>query len=340
MTMGTAAELILGVDGGQSSTRTLLATSSGEILGAARTGPANHIHEAGGLERQYESLKQGYLGAFAAAGLKPRRVACAFLGVTGSGHLPTVERAVAAEALLLRGDHVTAFAGALPELVGVVLIAGTGSIAYGRDEQGGEHRTGGWGYFAADEGSGYDLARQAFRAVYRAYDGRGPSTLLTELLLEQYDCADLAALRKELYAGTLGRDRLAEAAATVATAERRGDRVAEVILRRAAADLAELVVGIVDRLEFADSPIAVAPVGGVFEAGDAIRQPLLSSIRERHPKAYLREPRLSPAKGALVLALRELGRKVDQTVMNRLESDEFSWSDLRPRRAGNQASGA
>jgi N-acetylglucosamine kinase-like BadF-type ATPase len=315
-----AEDLVIGIDGGQSSTRTLLAELDGRILGSFRTGPANHIGEPGGLERQYRALHDGYLGAFAGAGLEPRELACAYLGLTGSGHLETAHRAIPARRLVLKGDVITAFAGALPELVGVVVIAGTGSIAYGRNSQGREHRTGGWGYFAGDEGSGYDIARHAFRAVFQAADGRSPATMLTDMLLAHYGCANLLELRRAVYSGDLTRDRLAGASEVVGRAAAFGDDAALRLLDEAAQSLALLVTAVLSELDLGGDDVPVAPVGGVFGAGELLLAPLFGYLRERHPGAFIRRPRLSPDRGAVVLALNELGVEIGEQVLTNLES--------------------
>ena len=298
--------LILGIDGGQSSTRTVLANADGEILGACRTGPSNHIHEVGGLERQYAALHDGMLGAFAAAGITPRRVAVACLGLTGSGHRPTVEAALAAQRITLLGDMDIAFAGAIPDLVGTAVIAGTGTIAHGRDAQGNVHRTGGWGYLAGDEGGGYDLGVRALRAVYRAVDGRGPQTALTSLLLEHYRARDERHLREVIYRPGTTRAHIAASAAGVAEAAAAGDSVAGGLLHESALALAELVNGVLDALD-TSAARAVVMLGGVAAAGPPLLDPFAQAVRTRHPAARLKAPRFDAVRGALILALRELG---------------------------------
>jgi N-acetylglucosamine kinase-like BadF-type ATPase len=298
--------LVLGIDGGQSSTRTVLANADGELLGACRTGPSNHIHEPGGLERQYAALHDGMLGAFAAAGIAPRRVDVACLGMTGSGHRPTVEAALDAERIVLLGDMDTGFAGAIPDGVGTVVIAGTGAIAQGRDAHGHVHRTGGWGYLAGDEGGGYDLGVRALRAVYRAFDGRGPGTRLTELLLEHYRAPDLRRLRASLYGPSTIRARIAASAEVVGRVAAAGDAVALALLRDAAAALADLVTGVLAALD-PSAARAVAMIGGVANAGPPLLEPFAEAIHARHPHAIMAAARFDPARGALILALRELG---------------------------------
>ncbi len=298
--------LVLGIDGGQSSTRTVLASEGGDVLGACRTGPSNHIHEPGGLERQYRALREGMLGAFAEAGLAPRRVEVACLGMTGSGHRPTVEAALDAKRIALLGDMDTGFAGAIPDLVGTVVIAGTGAVAQGRDAHGKVHRTGGWGYLAGDEGGGYDLGVRALRAVYRAFDGRGGETRLTEALLEHYRATDLRHLRELLYQPVTTRAHIAASAERVASAAAAGDAVANDLLRGAAASLADLVNGVLAGLDISAAR-AVAMIGGVSRAGPPLLEPFAETVRARHPAAALTSPRFDPARGALILALRTLG---------------------------------
>ena len=329
--------LILGVDGGQSSTRTVLANADGELLGACRTGPCNHIHEVGGLERQYTALHDGVLGAFSEAGITPRRVAVACLGLTGSGHRPTVEAALAAQRITLLGDMDIAFAGAIPDLVGTVVIAGTGTIAHGRDAQGNVHRTGGWGYVAGDEGGGYDLGVRALRAVYRAVDGRGPQTILTNVLLAHYQAHDVRQLREVIYRPSTTRAQIASSAAGVAEAATAGDRVACGLLHESALALAELVNGVLDALD-ASAARAVVMLGGVAAAGPPLRNPFAQAVHARHPNAHLKAPRFDAVRGALILALRELGidrlsaaqlQRLDRTITYRDALTSASEGDAR-----------
>jgi N-acetylglucosamine kinase-like BadF-type ATPase len=321
--------LILGVDGGQSSTRTVLASAGGEILGACRTGPCNHIHEAGGLERQYAALHEGMLGAFAVAGLAPQRVAVACLGLTGSGHRPTVEAALAAERLMLLGDMDIAFAGAIPDLIGTAVIAGTGAIAQGRDASGTVHRTGGWGHLAGDEGGGYDVGVRALRAIYRAVDGRGPQTALTDRLLAHYHARDVRHLRELIYRPSTTRTHIAASASTVAEAAAAGDAVAIGLLREAALALAELVNGVLDALD-TSAGRSVTVLGGLAAAGPPLLEPLAEAVRARHPTAHLTPPRFDAVRGALILALRELGvEHVSPAHLQQLDR-AITYRDARP----------
>ncbi len=311
--------LFVGVDGGQSSTLTVLADEHGTLLASALTGPCNHIHEPGGLERQYNTLRAGYEAVLARAGEPLRRVESVYLGLTGSGHLETVQRVYDTDRLTLKTDTVTALAGALPDMVGVIVIAGTGSTAYGRNPAGAEVTVGGHGYYAGDEGSASDIARLAFRAVFQAADGRGPETALTALLFEQYGSSSLRELRNTIYGAEMTRDRLARAAGTAGAAAAAGDAVALDILHGAGGELGRLVSTALRRLELTRGPALVAPIGGVFRAGELVLTPMLEAARGVNPDAHLVAPRFVPAIGAVILALREGGVEVTPALLDRLE---------------------
>lgn len=310
--------LFIGVDGGQSSTLTVLAADDGEILAGAVTGPCNHIHEPGGLERQYTALRQGYQQVFHTAGLPLSRLKAVCLGLTGSGHKPTVESVYDAERITVMSDLPTAFAGAIPSLEGVIVIAGTGSAAYGQNGLGAVGSAGGWGYFAGDEGSAFDIARLAFRAIYQDADNRGPHTTLTSRLLAYYECAALTELRKRIYSD-LSRDQLAKAAGVVGQAAAEGDTVAQAILSQASIELGRLVVAVLRRIEWLETAVPVVPIGGVFRAGNLVTEPMMAYVHQVNPKAYLQTPRFQPVIGALLLGYRAAGCAITEPMIANID---------------------
>lgn len=314
-----AGRLILGVDGGQSKTLTVLADETGRILGAGMSGPCNHIHEPGGLERQYHALKLGCERAFAAAGLPVGRLDAVYLGLTGSGSWETARSVYDSDHLALKNDTFTALAGAFPSMVGTIIIAGTGAIAYGQNAAGKTGMAGGMGYYLGDEGSGADIAQRAFRAVYQASDGRAAPTLLTRMLLDHYGCADLRQLHRAVYSGALSRDQLAQASGKVGEAAQQGDAAAIEILRAAGVELGRAVAAVLAQIEQTDSRAPVAPIGGVFKAGELVTAPMMAQIHTLNAQAYLAAPRFVPAIGAVLLGLRELGIPIDETVIANLE---------------------
>ena len=123
-------------------------------------------------------------------------------------------------------DAVTALAGASVAQPGVIVIAGTGAVAYGRLDSGAEARSGGWGYLIGDEGSGYWIGIEAIRAACQASDGRGEPTTLIERIPEHLHVDDLRALHRKLYAQEIPRGAIASLAAVTADAAQDGDAVA------------------------------------------------------------------------------------------------------------------
>ena len=187
-----------GMDGGGTKTVLEARAPDGRVLLRERFGPLNLNSAAAQAVRE---TMQGCTDALARlpGGLE----ACAALCVGSAGVSNPQARALLEQmlrrcgyrgALLLTGDQETALAGALGAPCGMVLIAGTGSICFGRDAAGKTARSGGYGHKIDDEGSGYALGRDALAAVVRAQDGRGPRTLLTDLVFAQLKVVDVGGL--------------------------------------------------------------------------------------------------------------------------------------------------
>src|SRR6185295_3235694 len=136
--------------------------------------------------------------------------------------------------VLVVNDALVALEAGAPDRPGVVVIAGTGSIAYGRNERNEAARAGGWGYVLGDEGSGYWIGRAALRAVLRAADQRGPATVLTPMLLEHFNVTQPQLLLHEVYHQQLKPAEIGALAQCVHAGFLQGDSAAIGILRGAA----------------------------------------------------------------------------------------------------------
>ena len=315
----TQSDLFIGVDGGQTTTLTALATAGGEILSGFMTGPCDNIHEPGGLERQYNSLRQGYEGVFANLGQPPGHLKGVYLGVTGSGHQSTIESVYDADQITFVQDVLTALSGAIPSMNGLIIIAGTGSVAYGQNPAGQAAMAGGKGYYVSDEGSASDIARLAFRAVFQALDGRGPQTTLQQRLLDYYECPDITELHRRVY-GEYTRDRLAQAAGVVGQAAAEdGDAVAIALLSQAGYELGRQVAAVLRRIDWLEKPVPIAPIGGVFRAGALVTEPMMNHVHQTNPAAYLQPPRFQPVVGALLLAYRTAGLPITDAIIDNLD---------------------
>ncbi len=313
---------VLGVDGGQTATLAAVANEDGELLGAGRGGPANHINEPGGPERCRRSVTDAVGGALASAGLSGQPMAAAYFGMTGGGPLipQFLPEVVAVESLKVEGDARAALTGATVGQPGVLVIAGTGSIAFAVNARGEEAVTGGWGYIMGDEGSGYDVAIQALHAATKAADGRGPATLLETAIPAHFGLENLRALHRKIYSGELDRPRLAEISRVVGDAANAGDEPARAILARAAGELAIAAVRVLELVGALDEALPVAPVGGVFKAGAPILDPFRAALARLAPRVWIQTPEFPPVIGAVILALRQIGRPIDEALVARLRA--------------------
>ena len=301
--------LFLGVDGGQSSTTALIGDGDGRVLGTGSGGPCNHVGAAEGARKLRSSVSACVAQACEGAGIDPGTVcfASACFGMSGG---PADKQAILSEILSARiltvtTDAVIALAGATAGSAGIVTIAGTGSIAYGRNAAGRSARAGGWGYIFGDEGGGFDIVRQALRAALRQDEGWGPETSLRGVLLEA-----TGALTRMMHCTAsilrIGRGPASLRSRCWSTGKPiAGDRSAREILSDAGLQLASLAASVRRQLWAEGDPAQVIHIGGVFRSRIVLEQFRLhvESVRGNRcgPPAY------GPAAGALLEAYRAAG---------------------------------
>jgi N-acetylmuramic acid 6-phosphate etherase len=302
-------DLVLGIDGGGTRTVVLLARGS-TVLGRGEAGPSNL--RAVGEEDAFAALHQAIQAAFAAAALPAGPVASACLGLAGAGRaeerqqvLDWARQVGLAERVEVTTDAALLLAAGTPGGWGLALVAGTGSIAWGRDASGREARAGGWGPLLGDEGSGYAIALAALQAVARADDGRGPATALTERLLAAMGLPSAAALVPALHGGAWDRPALA-ALAPVVLETASCDAIATAVVGAAARQLAQTTAALAQALGWGSAAFPLALAGGLLAGSAVYRAGVLEAIREMgllpDPVTVVPEP----AEGAVRLAL-ELG---------------------------------
>lgn len=317
-----------GIDGGGTQTRVVLVDAQGNIVGRGEGGPANY-HSVG-LATAERNLATAFEAAWKQAGQAPRFCDRAFLGLAGVATDEDRQRLmkVALQIGLAPEDQITidhdmriALAGALPNRVnntgGIVLIAGTGSVAFGQTPSSNTARTaravraGGMGHLFDDAGSGYDIGRHAVAAAIRAADGRGKATSLSDTVERAFG-ADLRLIVTGMSPIAPKRETIAALAPHVIEAAEQGDAVAVIILESAGKELAACIVAVAEQLSFAaDQSIPVAITGGLAAAGNKFTGYVRRAAASRLPNVEWLEPTMEPVLGAAWLAMSQAGHADD-----------------------------
>jgi N-acetylglucosamine kinase-like BadF-type ATPase len=303
-------KLFLGVDGGQSGTTAVIGDDTGRIVGTGEAGPCNHAAASEGRAKLERAIRGSVGDACREAGLDLSETTfeAACFGLSGGpeDRLEILESIVHSRTpLIVTTDAVIALAGATPEGRGIIVIAGTGSIAYGRNAAGRTARAGGWGYIYGDEGGAFDIGRQALRAALRMEEGWGPPTRLREILLTATGARDANDALHQFYGPEWPRSRVATLAPLVDQAAAEGDGVATQLLTNAAQELALLVASVRGRLWSGGEAVEVAHIGGVFQSGLLLER--FRMLVEMDGQCRCGPPLYGPAEGALLDAYRAVG---------------------------------
>jgi N-acetylglucosamine kinase-like BadF-type ATPase len=330
---------VLGVDGGGTKTYACIVSSSGEILGEGSSGPSNY-HDVG-LQLTKANIALAIAQASHQAELTKIRFDAAFLGLASvvSETDRAVIRAIAEDLDLPTGERLgidhdcrIALAGGLSGRPGIVQIVGTGASTYGRNAAGEEWRSGGWAHLLSDEGAGYWYGLNAMKAAVRAEDGRSKGTVLKQLVMERLELTSMNDIMHRLYVLGMSRAEIASLCPLLISAAEHGDEVALSLIDEGANHIAECVEAVARKLGFAprsgfhprsanslpgsaggspayekitgnDNVCELALVGGLFNAGEIVVQPLRNAVQHRLPNCKVNLAELQPVLGACLLAL-------------------------------------
>jgi len=301
----------LGIDGGGTKTACAVGDES-QLLATAITGPSNIVRV--GEAQTRESLEQAVRQACAAAGIAPAQVARTCIGAAGAAHPELAAKVRQILAAILPtpvdvvGDMQITLEAAFDDGPGIVVNAGTGSFAYGRDARGNTLRAGGWGFAIGDEGSAHWIGREAVSAVLRDSDRCGgsseswaPDSTLSSALLKAWNVTSLADLARA--ANAIPPPNFAALFPAVAAST---DDLAAQILTRAARELAQIAAVVTRRLFPRDEApaVSVAMTGGVFRHAPLVRQVFYNELRALDTRAQVNPQVVEPVEGALRLARR------------------------------------
>lgn len=297
----------LGIDGGGTKTTCAVGDET-RLLARATSGPSNIVRV--GEAQARESLQQAARQACMAAGITPQQVARTCVGGSGAARpeLAAVVREIVSGIVStpvdVVGDMQIALEGAFDAGPGVIVIAGTGSIAYGRDSAGKTLRAGGWGFAIGDEGSAHWIGRAAVSTVLRASErdaAEGAPSLLARDLFKAWGVTSLSDLARA--ANSIPPPDFAALFSAVAAS---GDELAKQVLRSAGRELAEVALVVIRRLFARDGPavVPVAMTGGVFRHAAIVREVFYNELRRLDPRVQVNPQVVDPVEGALRMARR------------------------------------
>jgi N-acetylglucosamine kinase-like BadF-type ATPase len=317
--------LIIAVDAGGTKTDCLIGTTQGEILARTSSGPANYQLVGGdGVLRVIKEL-------LCAVDEYCSHEKCSFevmwIGIAGvdrPGEREQITKALQtlgiARRVVVDNDAIIALASGTMGDPGVVVIAGTGSIAFGINEEGKRARAGGWGYILGDEGSAYHIGRAALNSVTRAADGRGQPTLLSQAIIDHFRISNVDGLVRLAYADEFGRINIANLAVIVAESAGKGDETAIRILGQAGAELGIAAGAVAKALKMESTAFPCVTTGGVFKSGSRVSEALMKELVKAAPLSRLTRPEFPPVAGAYFLGIREVGQDIDETIVQRVRA--------------------
>lgn len=304
------ANYYLAADGGGTKTDVICADEQGTVIGKGSSGPTNLTSTSVGAAsfNLNEAVRQALEPIIDA---NPNFV-CFAMGLAG---LDTDEEIAVAKDIFVRAlshynigemlvvnDSQIALENGSSAKNAVVLISGTGSIAYGRNEREKSVKTGGMDYLLTDQGSGYYIGRQVLREAVKSYDGRREKTVLEHMVCEYFRINSIAELKQHVYNPPLTKIEVAQLAKVCSQAYQQGDEVAADIFDHAIDELELHVQVVIEKLGLQTTPFELVLSGAVVQL-DHVQSLLLERLKESYPNIKVITPTQPPVFGALKLAL-------------------------------------
>lgn len=298
---------IIGIDGGGTKTHCILTSLDGTALNECYGGPSNFLIH--GIEFVSANLDDLLASCTKKLNISLKDIEIVLLGTTGGGRRSDAERLesgfkdylvqknIQLKSFRVESDARIALEGAFSGKPGSILIAGTGSIMFGKDAKGNIHRVGGFGRYLGDEGSGYALGRKGLVAASKEFDGRGKATLISKLLREKYSIDSSESLITEVYKNNFD---IASAAPLVIQAAERNDELAYKIIDD---ETDELVLHISTMRKKLNEKIMLAAfIGSIITNKNVYSDLLRKKIAEKLPNVVVKDAENSPAMGAVLMA--------------------------------------
>lgn len=296
---------VAGLDGGGTKTAVTVADEQGQVVHAFTSGAINYNgHDEASIRDSFRHIFD--VIAQVCGGLDACKQVC--IGAAGISNpavpvrLTSDVRACGYEGgLTVAGDHETAHYGALERPYGIILIAGTGSICYGKNESGQSHRAGGYGHLVDDEGSGYSIGRDMLSAVLKASDGRLPQTVISGMVYERLQITSVREIIGFVYDKKTNKKDIAALAPLLSDACALGDQAALAIAQRSASSLFELAVPVVEKLSLRNGDLAIA--GSVLLNNPFVQSVFVEMLRRRYPDLHCFPAKKDASAGAVLMSL-------------------------------------
>ncbi|OGJ16659.1 MAG: hypothetical protein A2632_01200 [Candidatus Pacebacteria bacterium RIFCSPHIGHO2_01_FULL_46_16] len=300
---------VLAIDGGGTKTTVVCADNTGTIVGRGLSGPTNFTSTNIGAAsfNLREAIRQ------ALEHLQPdATITHAAMGLAGMDSqadyeltfrtLKTVLDQFRVENFILVNDTVIALENGSDAPQAIVLISGTGSNCYGKNNRGETANAGGADFLLADQGSGYAIGRQVLREAVKSFDGRSEHSLLEQLVCQHFAIQSIADLKSKVYAPDLPKKEIADLSRLCTEASAQNDAVALRIIAKTIVDLEQHIVAVVKRLNLADEIFECVLSGSVVELPE-IKNPLIDRLQTQFPQMRVVFPEQPPVHGAIKLAL-------------------------------------
>ena len=300
-------QLFLGIDGGGTKTHAVLLDYKGDFVGEGFSGASNPLRV--GIEMAVTNIFHAAESACDAANRildDVVAVQCGLAGVRREDLRRTIRHRISESFRIKAVEVVTdaeiALYGVTLGKAGLVIIAGTGSICLGKNDNGLTAMAGGWGPLAGDEGGGAGIARRALQAIAKASDGRGESTKLSRYASEYFRTSTPDDLIVAIYSPKTDNAKIAGFAQFVVETAQEGDEIAVDILKDAGSELGLAASAVIKKLKLNRRKIPIGCVGSIFKAGSIFTDSIIETVHQTAPNAFLTEPKFYPAHAAARMA--------------------------------------
>ena len=308
-------DYILGVDGGATKTTVLITDIKGNNIAESESGSSNY--KSVGIELARANISRAILKAMDKTNNFKKitfKSVCFGLSGNDSSEDRNIYHKIIFDSkikdyldpgnTIICNDTRIGLAAGSDSKNGIMIICGTGSNCFGINEEGKEVKVNGWDFILGDEGSGYEIGIKGLRALMRAYDGRGKSTLLSKTILEDLNIKNVSELIRWAYSGPFFKDKIAAVAKIVCRTAEMGDKISIKILKGEAMEAVNSVTVVANELKLAGKNFDLVFVGNVFKCEKYFKSILMVKLKSKFTEINFVPLTRKPVEGAIKLALK------------------------------------